>query len=267
MEALESRLTRFRNDSELSHINQQTGKWIAVTKETFTILRLANEQFDLTNGVFNPFMGHVIQNLGYRVTFKDIHNQTQELFRIQYPYLPPMHSPLQLNEMTQEVRLDNGYMLDLGGIAKGWIVEQTADHLLNNGVSDFICNAGGDLVCKGTNNGQPWVVGITDPFNEDKHIFNLNVSNMCVATSGTYSRTWSKQGRKVHHIIDPFLGEPADTDIISCTVISPSLIEAEILAKAALILGTSAAQQLFDMNKQCDWIIVKISGEVEHSCN
>ncbi|GMA65600.1 FAD:protein FMN transferase (plasmid) [Alicyclobacillus fastidiosus] len=267
MTLLESRLSRFREDSELSLINVRSGQWVEVSADTLAVLDLANDYFERTNGLFNPFLGHVMNNLGYSVTFKDIDNETKELFRVEYPYLPPIRSPLQLDKTTSHVRLDNGFKLDLGGIAKGWIVEQTADVLLRNDVFNFVCNAGGDIVCKGTNNGAPWVVGITDPFHSHQSIFNLDVFNVSVATSGTYNRKWSYNGRDVHHIIDPFLGEPVQTDIVSCTVVHPSLVEAEVLAKVAIILGSTVGIEFLEKQTDCKWVIVKHTGEVEHSCS
>lgn len=267
MIALESRLSRFRGDSEVSLINSNSGQWLSVSHDTVQILLLAQNAFIKTGGFFNPFMGQVLENLGYKVTFENIESEADRTLPFAIPFIAPIHSPLQIDESEFRVRIEPGYQIDLGGIAKGWIVEKTADVLIENGVSNFICNAGGDLVCKGDNDGIPWVIGITNPFDQLKSIVNLDVKNMCVATSGTYRRKWFLEDREVHHIVDPFLGEPARTDIASCTVVHPSLVEAEIMAKVALILGTATGIPWLRNQATNRWVIVNSTGEVKYSCN
>jgi thiamine biosynthesis lipoprotein len=267
MLSLESLLSRFREDSEISRINAAMGHWIDVSPDTMEILRIAQDAFARTHGFFNPFMGLVLERLGYNVTFEDIERNADQAFTFDIPFVPPIHSPLQIDENALRARIEPGYKIDLGGIAKGWIVEQAATVLIKHGISNFICNAGGDLVCRGSNDGMPWVVGITDPFDPLKTVVNLDVTNMCIATSGTYLRKWSAGAREVHHIIDPFFGYPVQTDIMSCTVIHQSLVEAEILAKIALILGTAEGIPWLEKQSMNGWVIVKNDGEVKRSCN
>lgn len=95
----------------------------------------------------------------------------------------------------------------------------------------------------------------------------IDVQDLAVATSGTYRRQWMRCGERVHHLIDPFLGAPAATDMISCTVVHSDLVEAEIQAKAAILLGVDLAIPWLQEQGCAAWVIVKQSGEVVHSCN
>jgi len=101
-----------------------------------------------------------------------------------------------------------------------------------------LVDAGGDIVC--TNlppTASPWLVGIENPLQPDTDLATLTLNNEAVATSSLIRRRWQHQGHMVHHLIDPRTGAPANTDLLSVTVIGPRLPAAEIHAKVALILG------------------------------
>jgi FAD:protein FMN transferase len=264
MALLESLLSRFRDDSEVNRMNTAKGEPVKVSGDTIRILLIAVDAFTRTHGFFNPFIGQVLENLGYNVTFEKI-GQVGPTVHVSTPFVAPVRSPLSIDKDAFLVQLDPGYRIDLGGIAKGWIVEETAQVLLEAGITNFICNAGGDLVCRGIHDCAPWTVGITDPFDELNTVVNLDVHNLCVATSGTYRRRWSMGNKVMHHIIDPFLGQPVDSDTVSCTVVHHSLVEAEILAKVSLILGTAKGIPWLKKQDPNKWIMVTNTGEVKTS--
>ena len=117
------------------------------------------------------------------------------------------------------------------GIVKGWAVYQASELLRQEGVWDFYIDAGGDIQLSGVNEcGEYWVVGIRNPFARHEIIKSLCLSDMGVATSGTYVRG--------QHIYDPLAAAeaPAD-DIVSVTVIGPNVYEADRFATAAFAMG------------------------------
>jgi thiamine biosynthesis lipoprotein len=164
------------------------------------------------------------------------------------------------------VKVPEGLQVDLGGIAKGWIVEQGARLLIAKGYRQFVYNAGGDMVCQGSMNGRPWRIGIADPFRPADNLLVLDVESLAVATSGTYRRSWIRNGRHMHHIVDPRTGLPAETDVVSCTVVASSLVAAEWMAKTALILGSSAIDWLASQGAR-GWVMVTNTSEVKHAWN
>src|SRR5579875_2406180 len=143
MMSLEALLSRFREDSDVSRINSEAGRWIEVSADTVEVLLLAQDAFIRTRGFFNPFMGQVLENFGYNVTFEMIGHDPKIILSTGTPFIAPVHSPLHIDESSFRACIEPGYKLDLGGIAKGWIVDQTANALLEEGFSNFICNAGG----------------------------------------------------------------------------------------------------------------------------
>jgi thiamine biosynthesis lipoprotein len=142
-----------------------------------------------------------------------------------------------LNRTQQSITLPQGVGLDLGGIAKGWAVQQVGQTLGRLGPA--LGDAGGDIVCVGSPPpaGSTWQIGISDPHHPDTDLALLTLKDEAVATSSLARRHWLNQGTVAHHLIDPRTGAPAITDLISVTVIAPRLPDAEIYAKVTLILG------------------------------
>ncbi len=137
----------------------------------------------------------------------------------------------------RQIILPDGVGLDLGGIAKGWTIQQAAYRLSVWG--PCLVDAGGDIACMGEPPTGPWMVGVADPLAPDLDIAFLTVTNQAVATSSRAYRRWDNQGKAAHHLIDPRIGAPADTNILSATVVGRRLPDVEIYAKTALILGES----------------------------
>jgi thiamine biosynthesis lipoprotein len=151
-------------------------------------------------------------------------------------YSPEMREVLALAEATKletdgyfDVRRPDG-RLDPSGIVKGWAIRNAAAIVEGAGVRDFFIEAGGDIQSAGNNaDGQPWRVGIRNPFNTDEIIKVVYPSGRGVATSGTYVRG--------QHIVDPHRpGLPID-DIVSLTVIAHDVLEADRFATAAFAMG------------------------------
>lgn len=138
---------------------------------------------------------------------------------------------------NRQIYLPPGVGLDFGGVAKGWAAQQAVRRLRAYGPA--LVDAGGDIAISGLQrDGEGWPVGVADPFQPGADIGVLNLASGGVATSGIDYRRWQQGGAWKHHIIDPRTGQPAETDLLSVTVIAPSLLEAEMAAKTALISGS-----------------------------
>ncbi|HMK07966.1 MAG TPA: FAD:protein FMN transferase, partial [Anaerolineales bacterium] len=137
----------------------------------------------------------------------------------------------------QTVRLPAGTRLDLGGIGKGWAADRAVRRLSRTGAA--LVDAAGDIAVSGpTASGDPWPIGVADPAHAERQLAVLMIGKGGVATSGRDYRRWRQGGLWAHHIIDPRTGRPAQTDVLSATVVGPSARMAEAAAKAVLILGS-----------------------------
>ncbi|WP_051663384.1 FAD:protein FMN transferase [Alicyclobacillus macrosporangiidus] len=273
----ERRLSRFHPDSDISRINAEAGRWVAVHPGTMEVLRLAEEARRATGGWFHPGLGRAMRAAGYGVSFSEL-KPAPPLQRagLTSPKkstetasggleLPGAGPAYELDERALRVKVAEGSEIDLGGIAKGWIVEQVAAWLRGAGLEQFIVSAGGDMVCAGWCGGRPWRVGIDDPFGGAAPALTLDVWELAVATSATYRRRWQAGDRIVHHLMDPRTGRPAQTDVVSCTVLHERLVVAEVLAKVALLLGRDAGSAWLERQPQRGWAMITADGEVRHA--
>jgi thiamine biosynthesis lipoprotein len=120
--------------------------------------------------------------------------------------------------------------IDPSGLVKGWAIQSASELLMSRGVRNFVVDAGGDVQACGLNgNGRPWRIGIRNPFQREEVVKVLHVSDHGVATSGTAIRG--------SHIYDPHHPGPLKTDIVSLTVIGPSIYDADRFATAAFAMG------------------------------
>ncbi len=119
---------------------------------------------------------------------------------------------------------------DPSGLVKGWAIFNAAEIMRRAGCKNYYVEAGGDIQAAGTNNrGQPWRVGIRNPFKQDEIVKVVTISNCGIATSGTYVRG--------QHIYNPKSADQPLTEVVSLTVIGPDIYEADRFATAAFAMG------------------------------
>jgi len=120
--------------------------------------------------------------------------------------------------------------IDPSGLVKGWAIEKASALLSDRGFANHFVEAGGDVQANGLNDlGEPWRVGIRNPFKRNEQVKVLAISGRGVATSGTSIRG--------PHIYNPLQGGPLSTNVVSLTVIGPSIYEADRFATAAFAMG------------------------------
>jgi thiamine biosynthesis lipoprotein len=230
-EAVEETCSRFKEESELSRLNRQAGKEIEVSDILFNILKEALRFYEETTGVFNPGILEAIESSGYTKSIEYIKGRELNVSTHLAPKIEKIQ-PYQLNEEKQTVILHN--RIDLGGIAKGWVIDRAAEILSNQGFG-FI-NVGGDIRIFGTLP-RPLNIGIEDPFEPSNILSSIQVSEGAVATSTSTKRKWKINGKNKHHLIDTTTGEPSTSTILSSTVTAPTATEADVFAKVTLLLG------------------------------
>jgi thiamine biosynthesis lipoprotein len=156
--------------------------------------------------------------------------------------------------------------LDFGGVAKGWAAHQAMQRLKSYGPT--LVDAGGDIAISGLQSDQqPWTVAIADPFHPEQDLEMLKLGRSGVATSGTDFRRWKQDGAWKHHLIDPRTGKPAQTDVISATVIAPTVIEAEVAAKVVLISGSQDGLAWLETHPNLAVMLVLENGKRRQSTN
>lgn len=239
-ESWEQSLSRFRESSELSQLNRSQGVPVEVSQTLWSVLQAALRAEEQSGGLVTPAVLEALEQAGYDRSFDTLERREERPNgKLLAEAAPPAIalSQVKFEPDSRSVRLPLGLRLDFGGVAKGWAAQQAMQRLSPYGPA--LVDAGGDIAISGLQaDGSPWVIGVADPMEPDSDLATLSVGKCGVATSGTDYRRWKKDGAWQHHIIDPRTGLPATSDVLSATVIAPSVVDAEVAAKTALILGS-----------------------------
>lgn len=257
MMAMEDRLSRFRPHSELSRLNARASQVVPVSPWLWEVLLCALEGAQRTGGLYDPTVLDALEAAGYDRTFHEMADDD----RPPRPLAPSRKDwrAIRLDPDGRCVTLPPGVRLDFGGIAKGWAAERAADLLAPLGPS--LVDAGGDIAVRGNLPGlSGWPIGVADPREASKDLTLLLVSDRGVATSGVDYRRWQRGGMVQHHIIDPHRRRPAETDLLSVTVVAPNAMQADLHALVALLLGSEAGWQYLTRQRDVEGLLIHEDG-------
>ena len=258
-EAWEQCLSRFRSDSELSLLNQSAGIPVPVSQTLWDVLQVALEAEERSGGLVTPTVLHALVQAGYDRSFETLAQAQMGLADYETAPLASM-GLIKLDPSSHSIRLPLDVGLDFGGVAKGWAAQRAMHRLRAYGPA--LVDAGGDIAISGLQaDGQPWPVSIANPFDPDADLGLLMLGKCGVATSGRDYRRWHRNGAWQHHIIDPRSGKPAQTDVVSATVIAPTVMEAEVAAKVSLILGSQAGLSWLSDDLSLEAMLLLENGE------
>ena len=217
IEELENRLSRTKADSLVSGLNRD-GSIRHLTYDYWNLIARAKEYRDATNGAFDITIAPVMDAWGFTGDQFRVPEQSElnELLkRVNSDEIQVQEEP------SYSVTLGEGQAIDLGGIAKGYTSDCVEavfyDHEIENGKISL----GGNVFVLGTKpDGSDWRVGIKDPRNESGLAAILSLRDAYAITSGGYERYFEENGKTYHHIIDPATGYPADSGLLSVTVVA-----------------------------------------------
>jgi FAD:protein FMN transferase len=237
----EKRCSRFIQSSELSQFNRAAGIRSVITPEFRSVLSAAKRMGELTDGLYNPFVLPALQRAGYKQSLVpeyakdevDDHS-TKQIVGVE---------ALEFGDSWASIPY--GTAIDLGGCGKGFIGDALADMAdEQEGLAGYWFSIGGDVVTAGRDEqGEPWTVYITPHVTDISEQARIGAATapsngrFALATSTVRYRAGVVEGRRWHHIIDPRSGKPADTNIILASICGSSLLEADVLASCAIIIG------------------------------
>ena len=242
LELIDSRLSTFNPLSTISQINQ--GKSVALDSLTEHVIRLALSVSHNTNGAFDITVAPLVNAWGFG--FNNTNN-------IQPKQIDSIMSHVGYKKISvydhQLIKHQPDIMLDCSGIAKGYACDVVADYMDSLNIKNYLIEIGGEIRVKGVNKSRKiWSIGISDPTDDSTHTVPENslsvikISDTGLATSGNYRNFYYKNGKKYAHTIDPRTGYPAQTDVLSATVIAPTCAEADAYATAFMTLGLDSAK-------------------------
>jgi len=268
---LDAMLTSWTDSSEVARINAAAGNGevVAVSPETYDVLDRSLWIAGASGGAFDITIG-AFKGLWKFDEDKDGSLPTRTQVRARLPLVD--YHGLVLDPSRHTARLaKTGQNINLGGIAKGLIVDHAVSKLRESGLSDFVVRAGGDLYASGRHGERPWRVGIQDPRagggqarSADTSFALLSLENSAFNTSGDYERFVLKDGKRYHHILDPRTGYPV-THTRSVTVLAPTSFLADTLDTAVFVLGAEKGMQLVQSVPGAEAVIVDAKNQVHVS--
>lgn len=260
---LESMMTTWRPDSELSLVNAAAGKEaIAVSPETLEVVEKALWIADKSEGVFDVTFEamHGIWRFDEdrvdQVPSKEAIDKARKLIDWKSLRLDPKKGTLKLEKP--------GMRMSLGGIAKGYAVDVAARSLRASGIASFFVQAGGDLYVSGKKpDGSPYRVGVRDPRGRSPNDFfaRIDVTDHAFSTAGDYERSFVQGDKRYHHIIDPRTGYPA-TASRSVTIWAKDALTADAIDDAVFILGPTKGLAIVEGIEDCGAVIVDKDNKV-----
>ncbi|MBN2483807.1 MAG: FAD:protein FMN transferase [Candidatus Omnitrophica bacterium] len=234
---LDGILNGYLSGSDLYRVNHSHNQPIKVAPELIELMKLAKNAYTLTQGYFDVSKGNLYQFWKSKINNKEI---------IQFPGAEEIDKAknaggidrIVIDEQNNTLMLTGeGMSIDVGGIAKGYMVDKAVQRLKKEGIDSALINAGGDLYCLGRNFKRLWQVGIKDPRETEGVIIPLFLYDESVATSGSYEQFFRYNGKRFSHLIDPRTGMPVENNILSVSVVAGNATTADSLATAFFVMG------------------------------
>ncbi len=258
---IERLMSTYMEDSRISAINREAHLGpVPAGGELYGLIERAVKVSAMTDGRFDITYDSVGKHYDFRKGVKpDADTIARELDNIDYRFVL-------LDKANQTVAFkQEGVRINLGGIAKGYAVERAVAVVRDMGVAHASVTAGGDSRLLGDRRGQPWLVGIQDPRNEeDIAVIRLPLVDEAISTSGDYERYFDEGDVRYHHIIAPATGTSAN-EVQSVTVVGPEGTMTDALSTSVFVLGVLDGLALIETMEGFDAVIIDADRTVHYS--
>lgn len=254
--SLESLVSVTDTGSELYAINQTDSG--TLTGKASSLMEQALEICRRTDGALDLSIYPIVRAWGFTTGSYQVPDEAE--IQALLPLVD--YRKIQYDAATGTVTLPEGMEIDLGSVAKGYAGQLAAQMLREHGVQSALLNLGGNVQTVGTKpDGSPWQIGIKDPQGEDAMMV-LSVEDQAVVTSGGYERYFEQDGQTYWHIMAPSTGHPADSGLISVTIVGDEGVVCDGLSTALFVMGLEKAADLWAQSGDFEAVFVTASGEV-----
>jgi thiamine biosynthesis lipoprotein len=257
---IDDAMSTYKPESEISRVNARAAETpMVISDELFGLVERSLELSAMSGGAFDI----TYDSVGYLYDFRARQRPTDRQIEEHLGAVDYRHVVLDRAQRTIFFKT-KGVRINLGGIAKGYVVERAAAMLRERGVEHALLNAGGDTRVIGDRRGQPWIVGIRHPRVDGQVVTRLPLVEEAISTSGDYERYFEEDGRRYHHIINPATGRPTE-GVLTVTVIGPDGTLTDGLDTAIFVLGVEKGLALIEAYPAYETIIVDAGGKVSYS--
>ncbi|MGF7430903.1 FAD:protein FMN transferase [Thermoanaerobacterium thermosaccharolyticum] len=259
LKEIDNLMSSQKNGSDVEKINENAGKkYVKVNPETFYVIKTALKYGKISGGNFDITIAPLANLWGIGTNHARVPSESQIKEVMKYIN----YRDVLLNAKDYEVKLKKqGMAIDLGGIAKGYAADEIENIMKKNGIKHALINLGGSSVYMygSKPDGSNWNIGIQDPFGDKgKYFAIVSGKDMLIDTSGNYERYFIQNGKRYHHILNPFTGYPAESGVVSTTIVSTNIksIDADALSTITFILGVDKGMKLIESMPGVDAIFV-----------
>lgn len=270
---MENILSATLEDSDVSAINRAGGEMTQVREETARLVEAAKQYTAATDGAFDITIAPVVTAWGFTTDSHQVPDEVTLERLLQVVDSSAMEAA-QKND-SWYVACGENQIIDLGGIAKGYVSDRMADIFAENGITGGTAALGGNVLAWGTKeDGSRWNVGVQDPAKPNDAAALVGIvalENAFAVTSGGYQRYFEENGETYHHIIDPATGYPADSGLVSVTVVADCHTESlegkpgsgtmcDALSTALFVMGEEKALE-FRSGSEYDFDLVLVTAD------
>lgn len=255
-------LSRTKPGSDVFKLNAAQGEWVQVDERTYALLEKAAAYSELSGGCFDITTAPLTQLWNFKAEQPRVPSKEaveEALLKVDYHRVEMRNG--------NEVRLNGGAQIDLGGIAKGYVADRVAEFLKDRGVHHAIIDLGGNVLAfGGLADGRPFTIGIQDPAGERGTLMaTYTATDLSWVTSGSYERYFEVDGQRYHHILDPKTGYPAQNGLASVTIFSSQSVEGDALSTACFVAGPEKGMAIIEAQPGVEALFVLDGGEILRS--
>lgn len=243
----EAVLSRTAEGSELYALNTSNGETVECGADDIlpALIETALAISEATDGAFDPTLAPVLDAWGFTKDLRRVPSADELAALLAHTG----RDKVALEETADgySVALSDGAQLDLGGIAKGYAADLLRAQLEKEGVTSATLDLGGDVFVMGKkSDGSDWRIAVKGPGDTESYLGIVSASDAFIVTSGVYERYFEENGVRYHHILDPKTGSPAESGLVSVTVMCKNGAWADALSTACFVLGADGALALRD---------------------
>lgn len=250
----EDRFSRTKEGSDIWNINHAHGAPVEVSEETARCIEASLAYSEASGGLFDISIGAVSSLWDFVEGIKPDDDAIKEAVKhVDYRTISV--------DGTTVTLADPDAMLDLGGIAKGFITDDLVSMLREAGCKSAMLSLGGNVYVLGESfRGDDWNVGVQDPNGAANDVIaSIPARNKSLVTSGLYERSFTVEDVLYHHILDPRTGYPAKTDLASASIVSDSSTDGDAYSTTLFLMGHDKAMDLLNSDERFSGLLVDMN--------
>jgi len=253
-------MSTYVESSRISELNRDAASGPVVAgDELFELIQRSLDISVLTNGAFDI----TYESVGQHYDFRERQRPDEATVEAERQHID--YQLIELDKTAGTVRfLEEGVRINLGGIAKGYVVERGVEILRSHGVENGIVTAGGDSRLLGDRRDRPWVVGIRNPREDGQVAISVPLEDEAISTSGDYERYFEEDGVRYHHIIRPSSGLPVE-GVHSATVFGPDAVLTDALSTSVFVMGVDEGLKLIGCLPDYESIVIDAESQIFYS--